>query len=81
MENFIEKLEYLISRFNQIKHTYPNLANLWINYLSLNKNYLHNVSTENDIILKANNTLELISNYKDFSRENILILIWLSLHT
>lgn len=81
MENFIERLEYLISRFNQIKHTHPNLANLWINYLSLKKNYLHNVSTENDIILKANNTLELISNYKDFSRENILILIWLSLHT
>lgn len=78
MENFIEKLENLISRFNEIKHTHPNLANLWINYLTLKKNYLQN---EDNVIVNAKHTLELITDYKDFSRENIMILIWLSLHT
>jgi hypothetical protein len=33
----MDKLENLLTRFNEIAYTHPNLAKLWIHYLSVKK--------------------------------------------
>lgn len=81
----MDKLEYLIGRFHKIKNTYPNLANLWINYLTIIKNklYLEKITIKHyhETIEKASYTLKHLCNddYKDFTRENILTLLMISL--
>jgi hypothetical protein len=78
----MDNLENLICNFHKIKNTHPNLSNLWINYLTLTKHKFQSIKTYNETLETAKYTLELISDeqYNDLTRENILILLWLSLH-
>ena len=54
---------HIISELNKLKHTYPQLADAWLNYIALKKrNYL----------LALKNSKEMIAKVNDLRKENMV---------
>ena len=54
---------HIISQLNHLKHTYPQLADAWLNYIALKKrNYL----------LALKNSEEMIAKVNDLRKENLV---------
>ena len=54
---------HIISELNKLKHTYPQLADAWLNYIALKKrNYL----------LALKNSEEMIAKVNDLRKENMV---------
>ena len=54
---------HIISQLNNLKHTYPQLADAWLNYIALKKrNYL----------LALKNSEEMITKVNDLRKENMV---------
>lgn len=54
---------HIISQLNNLKHTYPQLADAWLNYIALKKrNYL----------LALKNSEEMIAKVNDLRKENMV---------
>tara|TARA_B100001175_G_scaffold82627_1_gene69250 strand:+ start:635 stop:856 length:222 start_codon:yes stop_codon:yes gene_type:complete len=68
----MDSIDNLITRFNSIKDTHPELSKLWINYLIIQKTKLNN------LIHQGEKTLEVLSYTDDISIENILTLVILN---
>lgn len=68
----MESIDNLITRFNSIKDTHPELSKLWINYLIIQKTKLNN------LIHQGEKTVEVLSYTDDISIENILTLVILN---
>lgn len=93
IQSIDDKLKYLLSEFNILKETHPILAGLWINYLSIKKeklqrdNQINLVNVERIIytINQGFKTLDNIrdnkNNYKNITKENLDVLLWLCLYS
>lgn len=68
----MDSIDNLITRFNSIKDTHPELSKLWINYLIIQKTKLNN------LIHQGEKTLQVLSYTDDISIENILTLFILN---
>ena len=68
----MDSIDNLITKFNSIKDTHPELFKVWINYLIIQKTKLNN------LIHQGEKTLEVLSYTDDISIENILTLVILN---
>tara|TARA_R110001592_G_scaffold63219_9_gene193531 strand:+ start:3103 stop:3324 length:222 start_codon:yes stop_codon:yes gene_type:complete len=68
----MDSIDNLLTRFNSLKDTHPELSKLWINYLIIQKTKLNN------LIQQGEKTLEILSYTDDISIENILTLVILN---
>lgn len=65
----MDELDKLIDSFQEKLDTHPNIATLWIDYLSLRKN------NTNKLITQGKSTLKLLENVPDVDMKDMLLLI------